>query len=80
MSNAKARYRRRYRRWPYGGRRRRDVVRWRALYCAVQLPDGFGVCLRCRARLPLHELTNAFACSYLCLPCADRVEAEIEAL
>lgn len=38
------------------------------------------VCLGCEQSFEFPDLTNAMACSYLCYPCADSIEAEIEAL
>lgn len=38
---------------------------------------GWLWCVYCRQRFPLHALTSAFACSYLCLPCAEKVHEEL---
>jgi hypothetical protein len=48
---------------------------------ARQVHDGEAAyCLGCGKVFPMAELTNAMACSYLCWPCAERIEAEIAAL
>lgn len=51
---------------------------WRsALVEALRRRGHFGFCIRCCQWFPPWELTNEFACSYLCVPCADAIREEL---
>jgi len=38
---------------------------------------GWSYCVYCGGRFPPHALTTAFACSYLCLRCEEKVDEEL---
>ena len=55
----------------------KHVPQW--LLRCIRLQQGsLAYCLGCGGVFLAAEMTNGFACSYLCWPCAERVEANLQ--
>lgn len=53
------------------------TARERLLWLLLFRMENSAHCLGCGGTFFLWDLTNAFACSYLCIPCAERFEKEL---